>query len=253
MMIDRIQRYFHQAAAARYQAFTIPPFTLYIHSSDVPYFNYAIPTGAPGAEIGAALAELRRVCQERHRKPRIEYVIEFAPDLAAALLAHGFAEKWRYPLLLCDEASWKPAPPVAGLMMMELNAASPDGLMRTQLEIGARGFDPAAPPANDEHVQGLRRDIAGGARPFLALLDDTPVAVGTLASAADGMVELAGITTLVRYRRRGIAAAITSHLARAAFDAGQEYAVLMAVDENASRLYQRSGFRIVATVAAFSS
>lgn len=237
---------------ARYEAVSVPPFTLYIHSSDLTYFNYAIPNAPPGADVGAALDVLRQVCRERQRMPRFEFIAEFAPELPAALAAHGFVEEARNPLLLCHAADWRTAPPVADLTIIELNAASPPLLVRAQLETGARGFNPAAPPARAEDVAGLFADIAGGARPFLALLGEVPVAVGTLARAADGMVELAGITTLVRYRRRGIATALTGHLARAAFDAGVDTVVLSAADEHASRIYQRAGFRVVATMCAYT-
>lgn len=237
---------------ARYEAVSVPPFTLYLHSSDLTYFNYAIPNAPPSANVGGALDGLRQVCRERQRTPRFEFIAEFAPELPAALAAHGFVEESRNPLLLCHAADWRAASPVADLMIVELSAASPTPLLRAQLETGARGFNPAAPPVRAEDIAGLLTDIAGGARPFLALLGETPVAVGTLARAAAGMVELAGIATLVRYRRRGIATALTAYLARAAFDAGVDIVVLSAADEHASRIYQRVGFRVVATMCAYT-
>lgn len=252
-MIARIQHYFHQAAAARYEAILVPPFTAYFATSAVPFFNYAIPNSSAGDAISAALVAFRRLCAERERLPRFEFVAEFAPDLPAALMDHGFVAESRNPLMLCGADSLRPAPPVAGLTISEVSATSPDMLLRAQLETGARGFDPAAPPVRDHDIVGLRADMAHGARPFLARLDDTPVAAGTLACPADGLIELAGITTLPRFRRRGIAAALTAVMARAAFDSGAEHALLSAADERAGRLYERAGFRRVATLCAYAA
>jgi len=251
-MIARIQHYLHLAAASQYEVIAVPPFTVYFSPSAVPFFNYAIPNTSAGHEIAAALVTFRRLCAERERLPRFEFVAEFAPDLPAALAGHGFVAESRNPLMLCSADSLRPAPPVAGLVVGEVTAASPDVLLRLQLETGARGFGPAAPPVTGRDIAGLRADMASGARPFLAWLDDVPVAAGTLVCPADRLVELAGITTLPCFRRRGIAAVLTTAMARAAFDAGAEYALLSAADERACRLYERAGFRPVATLCTFA-
>jgi len=53
------------------------------------------------------------------------------------------------------------------------------------------------------------------------------------------------------HRRQGIAGALTALLAAGAFESGVHTAFLTAADEDASRVYQRSGFRRVGTGLAY--
>jgi predicted GNAT family acetyltransferase len=55
-------------------------------------------------------------------------------------------------------------------------------------------------------------------------------------------VELTGIGTAIAFRGRGLGAAVTEALARAARDAGAGLVFLAAADDAASRVYQRVGF-----------
>jgi predicted GNAT family acetyltransferase len=64
----------------------------------------------------------------------------------------------------------------------------------------------------------------------------------------DGIAELAGITTLSPYRRRGIGAGLTSELVRVAFMQGVDTAILSTENPIAARVYQRVGFQLVATL-----
>jgi predicted GNAT family acetyltransferase len=59
------------------------------------------------------------------------------------------------------------------------------------------------------------------------------------------VVELVGIGTAAAARGRGLGAALTALLARAARAAGAEVVFLAAGDDTATRVYERVGFRRV--------
>lgn len=86
---------------------------------------------------------------------------------------------------------------------------------------------------------------------FLALVDGQPAGAGAFSAPYDLLTEVAGIATLERFRRRGIAAFVTGEAVRTAFEQGLEAAVLSAADERAGRVYEKVGFRPYATMLAY--
>jgi predicted GNAT family acetyltransferase len=78
------------------------------------------------------------------------------------------------------------------------------------------------------------------------------VAAGVWTRVIYGVSELAGIATAEPWRRRGLAGAITATLARDAFTAGASLCVLSPGDEGALRVYERAGFRRMATMLHWS-
>ena len=86
--VDRLQTYLRHAAQTSYDVVPIPPFTAFFHpTDDLTFFNYAIPDRNVTGDVTAALQELRAAFQTRHRRPRWEYLDEFAPELASILRA----------------------------------------------------------------------------------------------------------------------------------------------------------------------
>ena len=109
--IARLQTYLRYSARRQYEAVAVPPFTLFFHPTvALPYFNYAIPDEATGADLQRPLARLRAEFNARGRQPRLEFIEAFAPDLAAALSAEGFVEEARLDLMICTVDTYQPAP-----------------------------------------------------------------------------------------------------------------------------------------------
>jgi ribosomal protein S18 acetylase RimI-like enzyme len=79
----------------------------------------------------------------------------------------------------------------------------------------------------------------------IGTLDGEPVAVG-YGTECDGeagaSLYVGGIGVLPQARRRGIAAAVVTWLAKPGFDAGARFAHLQTVSAEAARLYRRLGF-----------
>ena len=110
----------------------------------------------------------------------------------------------------------------------------------------AFGREPLAP---DEKPSDPRTRGGGG---VIARSGGVAVAAGVWTSVIDGASELVGIATAEPWRRRGLAGAVTASLAREAFAAGASLCVLSPGDEGALRVYERAGFRRIATMLHWS-
>ena len=101
----------------------------------------------------------------------------------------------------------------------------------------AFGVEPAEPTAADVAEQ---RDFLarGQQRLAAAFADGRMVAGGVLQASA----ELGGVATLPEFRRRGAAAAVSSHLAASHFAAGGDVVWLSAGDAAAHGVYAKIGF-----------
>ena len=240
-LVPRLQTYLRHSAQQQYEAVRVPPFTLFFHPSDsATYFNYAIPDEAAGGDLQEPLATLRAAFIARDRRPRFEFIEEFAPDLAPALRAAGFVEDARLRLMVCTPESYRPAPEVPGLAIVGLTGEAPGADVRDYLATARQGFDPRniEPPAELE-IRQFGRGLGGA---FLARLHGEPAGVASFMAPFDGVTEVAGIATREPFRRRGVASALTARAVRTAFERGVTIACLSAADERAGRVYERVGF-----------
>ncbi|MGE5604028.1 MAG: GNAT family N-acetyltransferase [Nitrososphaerales archaeon] len=251
-LISDLQSYQRKAAAHTRQTIAHPPFHLYIHPTDsFRYFNYAIPD-EPVEALGAEqLHSLAAAFAERDRTLRFEFLHEYTPKLRGLLDALGVPLEGENPLLVCTPETWTAVPPLGGLDIRRLTAESPDEDLAASINVGSRGFGEETRPATPEGIADLRRRIGLGGEYFVARLGDEPVGVGAYTVPLDGFTELVGIATLPEYRRRGIAGAVTAEMTRVAFQEGVCIAFLTAADDDASRVYQRSGFRRMGTGLAY--
>ena len=251
--IARLQADLRQSARRQYETVPVPPFILFFHPTDaLTFFNYAIPDEPPFDDLGVPLAALRNEFAARGRLPRFEFIEEYAPQLAPALRAAGFAEEARQALMVCTAATYLPAPGVPGLTISELTGASAPGEVRTFLTCQRRGFDAHdTGVATEGDAEHFLRTIGEG-RAFVAWLEGQPVGAGIYTAPFDGVTEVAGLATLEPFRRRGIATALTALAVRRALEQGVDIVCLTAADERAGRVYERVGFVRCATMLAYS-
>ena len=118
--------------------------------------------------------------------------------------------------------------------------------------VGICCADEVEQPGEDE-VRSLRRNIASGGGAVLArtVVDRIPVGAGEFTAIVNGVTEVTSIGVRPAYRRRGIAAAMTGWLARAARASNGTYLFLMA-NEPEERIYARVGFMTKGTVLHIS-
>ncbi|HWQ12018.1 MAG TPA: GNAT family N-acetyltransferase [Roseiflexaceae bacterium] len=251
-LIERLQSAMRENARAQCLAEHIPPFTAFFHPRDLlTSLNYAVPDAPLAGDLSAELDALRAAFRRRHRRLRLEFIEEFAPGLGHALLAGGLLEEARQPLMVCTPESWRPPPHVPGLSVAALDATAPLEAIKEYLATNELGFNPQGSGVfSDEDALRFRRELASG-RAFTAYLDGQPAGAGMFNPPRGGLAELVGITTLAPFRRRGVATALTAHMARTAFELGASAAFLTAADEAASRVYERAGFRRAGTMLAY--
>ena len=248
---SRIQSYLRFAASHGREIERIGPFlATFSIDSENPYLNYAIPddnaTPSP-----TDLDELIAAYERHSRKPRIEYISNLAPTVEQALVDAGFEVEGRTPLMVCTGGSEQSLPTPHGI---ELLVPTTDeeiyGLIMAQNEAyGEEIYTPGA-----EAIAGFRSSMADGMLAVLARDEATKEAagggVGTIPH--DGITEIAGIGVRELYRRRGIAAALTTRLLQEAFAAGVTFPFLMAAAEAEERIYARAGFTTIGDILHIS-
>ncbi|GAA0492740.1 hypothetical protein Ade02nite_69470 [Paractinoplanes deccanensis] len=132
-------------------------------------------------------------------------------------------------------------PPPAGVEVVVLGEDAPAALLRENLEVNERGFDPAAPEVSEAQAEAFRPQMRG-ARTVTVRVGGTAVAGGMMLPIRDGVTELAGIATLAAHRRRGYGRIATEALARVAGELGAEVVVVSTDNPAARRLYLAMGF-----------
>jgi GNAT superfamily N-acetyltransferase len=113
----------------------------------------------------------------------------------------------------------------------------PGGDVRTLLRTAAEAFGDDGP--TDAQVEEY---MSHPPRGHLARAGGEPAGAAFHSPIAEGVSELGGIGVRERFRRRGIAAALTAASATAAVASGAELCFLTPGDDGAERVYARAGF-----------
>jgi hypothetical protein len=253
--VNAIQSYLRENARRQYESVSLPPFSLFFHPTDpVIYFNYAIPDSPIGGDQQNTLTQLCIEFRQRGRLPRFEFLYEYAPDLPLALLAGGFDETERQWNMICTPSQLQQAPPVPDLTLIELNPESPTADIRDYIMAQRQGFDPANTviPAEADIRQARLDLLIGGWQAYLARVGAEPAGAAAFGRIITGISEIAGIATRMPFRRRGIATYLTWLTAWGAFHRGAHTTCLTAADAAAGRIYERVGFKPLATMLSFA-
>jgi len=245
----RIQEYLRAITSRGRDTERIGPFqATFSPSSTNPFLNYAIPDD--DAEPSAHdVEQLIRAYQGRGLHPRLEYITTCAPRVESPLLAAGFVTEGRLALMTCRSGDERelPAPPGIELVRPQTDEELFD--LRT---VQHEAYGEPEPP-NRGDVEGIAANLRAGGMAVLARVPETqePVGAGEYTPALDGFSELTSVAVRTRFRRRGIAAAMTAWLLHVAFDAGVVVPFLMA-EEAEERIYTRAGFRTTTRVLHIS-
>ncbi|MCA1833785.1 MAG: GNAT family N-acetyltransferase [Actinomycetota bacterium] len=233
---------FLRATAARGRAVVrVAPFTAYIDPVDaLRFFNYAIPDD-DAAPDPSAVERLRAEFARRHRLPRLEWIEESAPRVAAILDLAGMTEELRAPLMACAQGDVVDA--ATAVAHVTVKAAGPqDARELVHVQRAAFGQDPLP----DDHEVTDPAARGGGA--VVARIGREVVATAAWTKVLDGVTEIVGVATAEAWRRRGLAGAVTAAATRAAFAAGATTCILSPGSKQAQRVYARAGFSRVATM-----
>ncbi|MGZ6672534.1 MAG: GNAT family N-acetyltransferase [Solirubrobacteraceae bacterium] len=226
---ERVQASIRTVNAAERDPIAAGSFTIYRNrASDHPYANYAVPNA--GAVRWDGIDALRAAFAGQGLQPRLEFVAECAPGLEEALAADGFTQG-RYPVMTLPAEQLREVPAPDGVVIARVLEG---GDVRALLATAAEAFGDG--PPTDAQV------AAYGGRGHLARAEGEPAGAAFHSVIADGVSELGGIGVRERFRRRGIAAALTGASAAAAVAAGAQLCFLTPGDDGAERVYARAGF-----------
>lgn len=256
-LLDTLETYLDAVPRAHADVEDVGPFSLFVARSGWPY--YARPRLGGRGAVTAADVEALIETQESLAVPRkIEWVHETAPELSEAASAAGLAVE-EHALMVLD------GDPVARTtqgVLRRMAADDPDFLgVQAAIEVGfanpGTGAGAPSTAARDAAVAGLRyadhmaEQVASGRTVMVGAVDDVvgPVGGGSY-NPCGGVAEIVGVGVLPAYRRRGIAGALTSFLARHALDAGCRVVFCSADDDDVARVYAASGFRRIGTACA---
>ncbi len=244
-----IQQYLRAVTARGRDIERIGPFqATFSRSSTNPFLNYAIPDidAEPSAH---EVEQLIRAYQGRGLHPRLEYITTCAPRVEAPLVAAGFVTAGRLALMTCRSGDERELPVPPGIELVRPHGDEELFDLRT-VQHEAYG-DPEPPNRGD--VEGVAANLSAGGMAVLARVPETrePVGAGEYTPALQGFSELTSVAVRSRFRRQGIAAAMTAWLLRVAFDAGVVVPFLMA-EEAEERIYTRAGFRTTTRILHIS-
>lgn len=248
--IIQIHDQLRAALAAQLDAHTVADFTCFFNpDDDSTWSNSAIPNNASAGNDPAAIQQLIDTFVTHKRTPKLEYIAEFAPNLADALANNGFTRDEVAPLMISTSKTFVAAKSVANL---QINEVCDTAAMQSVVTIQRRAFgSPDAPAASTTEADEVRQRFHAN-NFYLAKLNGEPVGAGSLQLPYNGIAEVAGIATLTDHRRRGIASAMTSTIAQQAFDTGLDTLFIMAADQNVRRIYARLGFEDCGTILVYS-
>lgn len=241
MNVDaRIQQSVFANLSARPAPVVVGPFVIGVDpATDSPGINYATPrpgTAVTAADVTALVEAFRAV----RRRPRLEYVVDCAPDLEALLLAAGFRVEARHDYLTCTAESHRAPDPADGFRLAEPDTDEERAaLVRAQNEAFGEG-----PVATAADVERTRRLQANGGVAVMAVDAGGGCAGGGVAVPPTGGVsEVAGIAVREPYRRRGLAGAVTAGITGRLLARGADLAWLEAASDDSWRVYERVGYR----------
>ncbi|HVQ89057.1 MAG TPA: GNAT family N-acetyltransferase [Actinomycetes bacterium] len=259
-LIERIDAYLDQAPRSGADAIQQGPFTLFVGKADG-WRYYARPLRPGQRDFTAEDVQLLRAKQRAIDVPEtIEAIVEIAPSLPAACAADGLRVE-SLPVLVHHESVAVAVPD--GIRVRRLDADDP--AIKAHSVVAQLGFSsPGTAPADvgatqrdealdlrDNKLDDFLRSRVSNAQTVVVVAEDEH---GVLATGAHNPVgdatEIVGVATLPSARRRGLGAVVTNTLVADALRRGISLVLLSAGSDEVARVYERVGFRRVATALA---
>jgi ribosomal protein S18 acetylase RimI-like enzyme len=240
-VLERIEGYYDEVPRASADVEELGSLRLFVSRAPWPY--YGRPSGRDG-DHGSDLARLVARQRELDIPVALEWVDEVTPWLAAAA-AGAALQVERYPLLVLEAP--RPAPAIEGVNVRIADAddpAIPAARAAIHRAFGSEGGGGDAEYAREQIRKGLS---------VMAIADtpEGPVG-GGIANPRQDTAELVGIGVLPEHRRRGIGQAITATLTDELARRGVTTVFLSAGSDSIARIYERAGFKRLATACIAS-
>jgi len=221
-MDTNVQRSVISQLSLRPKVVEVGPFVIgWDPSTDSRFVNYATPrvgAGVTAADVTALVTAFEGI----GRVPRLEYVTSCAPALEQQLLDAGFTVEARHDYLVCTPDSLAIPTAPEGIEIEE-PTTDQDRADVVAAQNEAFGGEPIATASDVDRI--WRTQSNGGVVMLARSVDDRRVVGGGQAAPpGGGVAEVAGIAVRDRFRRRGVAAALTAAITERVFAAGTSVA-----------------------------
>ena len=267
-VLAELDRYYDTVPRRHARVEELGPFTLFAGDPDGWTFcaRPRLSGGGDDAAAGAASYDVASVRSVLDRMSElglpqvVEWVHELTPELLDAVRADGTLEVEEIPLMVLAGGSTPPAPP-PDVTVRVLGPSDLDAIAEARAvaalafaapgteagEAGTSERDAALEPVPDALVEVLREGGVG----WVALEHDVHGVVACGRHLPVGATtEVVGVATLPAFRRRGLAAHVTTALVGHALAGGVDTVFLTASSAAVARLYARLGFEHVGTAYA---
>ncbi len=168
-----------------------------------------------------------------HRIPRIECAARATPELESALLQAGFKKEHELVLMACTREAFKPRPNLS----LDIRMLGPKDDVRQYYDTANKAFEIALPIGDSRRLKEDADKETGPLNIAIAYVDGKPAGCACLGPTW----ELSGVGVLAKYRRRGIASAVSTLLMEEHFR-DHDLVWLTAEDARAEALYMGLGF-----------
>jgi N-acetylglutamate synthase-like GNAT family acetyltransferase len=256
-LLDAIESYYDAVPRTAARVEHIGPFTVFVkQGAGWPY--YARPT------LGASHFSADEVRQVRARQRELgipqalEWVAQTTPGLMRPAQLGGL-HVTAHPLMVLGNPAASSIAPGDGLDvrlvtvaddLALMGAVAPVAFSTPGTEVGQASFDAVRTMAigADADAVEFRRERLRTSRSVMAIAlhDGNPIGVGSH-QPIGAVTEITGVGVVPAFRRRGIAAALTATLVEDALARGIQTIFLSAGDDAVARVYERVGFRTIAT------
>jgi GNAT superfamily N-acetyltransferase len=193
-------------------------------------------------DVQALIASFR----QHERIPRLEYVEASAPEVEAALTAAGFTLELRTPVMVSGPGIVLTPREPAGVTV---RAAAGDVDLRAAAVVQHEAYEKCQPPGPRD-VERLACVVQRGGAVSVAVADACGQVIGSglveVTGPGSSTGELAAVAVRAAFRRRGIASALSAHLARTAHSPAIPL-VFLEAEPGEERIYRRTGFVDVTT------
>lgn len=253
--LDEIEQYYDGVPRSVARAEVIGPFTLFVNAG--PGWPYYARPSLFAQHFTTHDVELVRSRQRELQVPEsFEWVAETTPALAEAAAAAGLVVG-RHPLMVYEadhlghstpaEVEVRPVAPSDDVAL--LSAVAQVAFTHAGTDVGPQGVDDARRAIKRDPAEvALRQERLRLGRTVMvsACIEGEPVGVGSH-NPLNGVTEIVGVAVLPAFRRRGIAASLTGALVEDALQRDIGTVFLSAADAAIARVYERIGFRTIAT------
>lgn len=264
-LLARIEDYYDRAPRPTSRAEDIGPFTLFVAAGPFPYYARPLRSDASALAFGAEQVHaVRRRQRELGVVESFEWTHELAPELTGAMIAAGMTVEER-PLLALDQPI--AATPPVGVSLRFLAPDEPRlapavaavdlGFIDGTTEVGSVGGterDVLATTLPEVRIDYLRELLRDDLIRWVTAEDGSgPVGGGSYHPRnvkGSTIAEITGIATIPAMRGRGIGASVVAALVGDARRRGADTIFLSAGSAEASRVYERVGFRRIGTACA---